>query len=90
MAIVWNSDVWLLAIQGSFLLSAFIVAVTRNLSEFGMITLADRTLSLLLDLRVAILTDKTLGEDAIASKYHDIFGKKAQEIKVAASALKEA
>lgn len=79
LAIVWNSDVWLRAIEGSFLLSAFIATVVRNLWEFGRITQADKTLSLVQDLRVAILTDKTLDEAAIASKYRDIFGKKSHE-----------
>jgi hypothetical protein len=79
LAIVWNSDVWLLAIQGSILLSAFIAMVVRNLWEFGMITQADRTLSLIQNLRVTILTDKTLDEAAIALKYRDILGKKSQQ-----------
>jgi hypothetical protein len=89
LSIVWNSEVWLLAIQASFLLSAFIAVVVRNLWEFGRIAVIDRTLSRILDIRMTILTDKTLNEDAIAAKYQDIFGKKAQEIKVDASVLKE-
>jgi len=53
--------------------------VVRNLWEFGMITQADRTLSLIQNLRVTILTDKTLDEAAIALKYRDILGKKSQQ-----------
>lgn len=75
IAIVWDSDIWPFAIQASFLLSAFIVAVNRNLQEFGRITLADKALSEILDLRVRVLTDKTLKEDAIASEYRIIFGR---------------
>jgi len=75
LAIVWNSDIWLLAVQASFLLSALIATVIRNLEEFGKVTLADRTLSQILDFRMDILTDKTLNEDAIASRYRSIFGK---------------
>lgn len=75
LALIWKSDIWSVALQSSFLFSAFIVAVKRYFQESGRTTLADKTVFQLLELRVELLSDKTLTEDAIATKYRAIFQK---------------
>lgn len=73
VGLIWKSDTWSVAVQSSFLLSAFIVAVKRYFQESGRTTLADKIVFQLLELRVEILSDKDLTEDAIASRYRLIF-----------------
>jgi len=73
LLIVWDEDLWMIALQVSVLFSAFLFALGRNFNEYGRIVAADRVKINLLELRRKILTNPQLTEADIRTKYHNIY-----------------
>ena len=73
MFLLWDGDTWQIAIQMSIIFSGLIVALRTNFNQYGRIVAADKSIFAILELRVDILTTKTLTDAEISARYRQIF-----------------